>query len=172
MEDDDLELERLTVDSLCPDSDYGTLSDALQSYIDSNAVSPKRNKMNEICFIENRNGIVYKGSMSFYYWNAAENVVPRKNLGKCLYITQFIISPRGGNIIEPILRQEIFQMPLIDSIYIESILSTSVQNKYAATNWTRVNGNHFYLVKIVGGRSKKDPKKDPKKGPNGSQGVK
>lgn len=65
-----------------------------------------------------------------------------------LYITHVMISPRGGNILDKVLKDVLLQNEAIDAVYIEAILSDHVLDRFVAKGWTQDGyGNSVYLLK-------------------------
>ena len=87
-----------------------------------------------LLFEQTVNGTLYRGYIKLVYFDA--NAIRLYNLGKCLYITHVIISPRKGNFLDPTLK-EILQENTnkLDSIYIESIMSERVVEYFEENGW-------------------------------------
>ena len=141
-----------------------TLKEVLQEYVQTAELTTKsldKSKNSKVLlFKQTVNGTLYRGFIKLVYFDASRLY----NLGKCLYITHVIVSPRKGNFLDPTLK-EILQENTnkLDSIYIESIMSERVVEYFEENGWSVVGGNNVFLKKAAtGGRRKKKKNKTKK----------
>ena len=115
----------------------------------------KHKNLKLLLFAQTINDILYRGFVKVVYMDLTRF----QNLGKCLYITHVIITPRKGRILDKELKRILNDMPnLLDSVYIESILSDKVLESFVSNDWTAYNNSVFIKNPLSGGKKKKTKK--------------
>ena len=154
MEDSEMEKEQVDMyfEGSKP-SDIKPLKEVLDTYLESTPISQRKfTNAEDLIFAQTINGTLYRGYINVMYWNAGK--FDRLKLGNCLYITHVIISPRGGNVLDPTLR-EVLNNPKINSIYIEAIMSDDALASFIRKGWTADGYNNVFLKKTSGGKRKR-----------------
>lgn len=158
MEEMEKEMEKQEIDHMFQEKDISEIQplyDVLRNFLDTTPISSmmhKHKNINLLLFAETINGVLYRGYIKAVYMDLTR----LKNLGKCLYITHVIISPRKGNILDRDLKRILHDAPNVDSIFIESILSDKVLNSFVSKGWTLDNySNNVFIKKVPGGGKKK-----------------
>jgi hypothetical protein len=119
----------------------------------------KNRNAKTLLFSQSVNGMLYRGFMRVVYLDCSRF----KNLGKCLYITHIMISPRKGKFLNTDLKRILNDVSNIDSIYIESILSDKVLSSFIANGWTEDNNSVLLKKSPSGGKKRKMYKKNKTK---------
>jgi hypothetical protein len=140
---DEEEIEKQAVDEYFEDiHETLPLYNVLYDYVTTTPISKIKHKnAQDLFFAQTENGVFYRGHIRAMYLDYTWF----KNLGKCLYITHVIISPRRGQFLHRSLRQLFNELPM-DSVYIESILSQKVLDSFVSKGWTQDNNNNSVIL--------------------------
>ena len=155
--EEDLELEQLEIDFKFEQQQQTiatvqTLTEVINNYIAKHAQSIQRqhplyqSQPEELLFKEQRDG------QDFYRGFIDLNLRNRRIQGDfrmTLYITHVMISPRGGNILDRVLKDVLWHNEAIDAVYIEAILSDHVVDRLKAKGWTQdgYENNSVYMLR-------------------------
>jgi hypothetical protein len=136
--------EKLAVDQYFEDININEtlpLYNVLFDYVTKTNISKIKHKnVKDLLFSQIENGILYRGHIRVMYLDYTWF----KNLGKCLYITHVIISPRRGKFLNRDLKILLNELN-IDSVYIESILSDKVLDSFVSNGGTKDNNSVMIL---------------------------
>ena len=136
--------EKLAVDQYFEDININEtlpLYNVLFDYVTKTNISKIIHKnVKDLLFSQIENGILYRGHIRVMYLDYTWF----KNLGKCLYITHVIISPRRGKFLNRDLKILLNELN-IDSVYIESILSDKVLDSFVSNGGTKDNNSVMIL---------------------------
>jgi hypothetical protein len=137
MDAENLANEKCYIDLVFSDvnlADLVSLKETLKGYLEQTSLNKTffKDKNNaELCFCQTIDGTLYRGVVQVLYWDYNRH---RSKLGKCLYITHAMISPRKGNILDSTLK-EILQDERVDSVFIEAILDERLMAKFVEKGW-------------------------------------
>jgi len=127
-----------------------SLENVLNNYLieQRNSQRPGPPQAQEEIFEEETRQTRHRGFIQFKYFPESNR---NPNLKKCLQITHVLIVPRGGNILDTVLRN-VLNNPnnsdLLDSIQIQSILDSGAQLHFGKKNWTPENASsNTYILK-------------------------
>lgn len=126
------------------------LLDALYNYLETAKPQLLVRNPHTLLFSQTKGDVLYRGIITVAYVNNA-----KMKMNNCLFIQNFMISPRGGNLLIPTFAELLNSTNKLSSIYVEAIMSEKVRDRFIENGWKQVGDDNVILIKSSGTGKKK-----------------